>query len=127
MYAIARDCRWTISGFHWCPIYCTFHLCFAQTRDAGSIAIAIGAHAPMLALSASSKVNDELRYVDDASFGSAAAAYESSMPVLPAAELRADLSEADRAWLVGLSAEMKYNLNYWRPQNVGDVIFNTWD
>lgn len=80
-----------------------------------------------MALSSTSGVGEELRYMDDAAFTSAALRYAPSVQVLLAADLKRDLSEADRAWLLGLGGDMGYNLKYWRPSTVGDVIFNTWD
>jgi hypothetical protein len=126
MYAIARDCRWTIAGFHWRPIYCTFHLCFAKTADRG-LAVVIGADALIFALSDTSLVGDEFRYIDDAAFSSAASGYTPAAQVLLAADLQRELTETDRAWLVVQRSDMDYNLKYWRPSTAGDVIFNTWD
>lgn len=124
MYAIARDCRWTITAFHWRQIYCTFHLCFAATPT-GDIAVVVGADAPIVALSSTSSVGDELRYIYDAAFGSAVSGCAPSMQVLLAADLNRDLTEADRTWLVALRSDMDYNLKYWRPSTAGEVIFNT--
>lgn len=126
LYAITRDCRWKITGFHWRPTYCTFHLCFATTADR-PMAIVVGADAPLFALSNTSGAGEELQYVDDAAFSSAASGYAPTVPVLLAADLRRELTEADQAWLVGQRSDMEYNLKYWRPSTAGDVIFNTWD
>jgi len=49
------------------------------------------------------------------------------MQVLRADDLSADISETDRSWLVSLGPDMDYNLKYWRPRTIGEVIFNTWD
>ena len=97
-----------------------------ETPD-GAWAIVAGADAPVLALSRTSKVGGELRYFNDASFASAAAGYAPSMQVLSADDLSADLTDADRCWLISLGSDMDYNLKYWRPGTVGEVIFNTWD
>jgi hypothetical protein len=101
-------------------------MCFAQ-RENDTIAILVGADAPIVALSASTHVNDEFRYADDAAFGSAVTGYAPGVEVLPARELLSELSDADLSWLRALGSEMTCNLNYWRPVTVGDVIFNTWD
>jgi hypothetical protein len=126
MYAIARDCRWKIAGFHWRPVYCTFHLCFVDTAS-GANTVVIGADAPVAALSRTSEPNDGLQYVDDAAFSSAAAGNAPDLQVLIADDLKRDLSEVDRAWLIALERGMDYDLKYWRPVTAGDVIFNTWD
>lgn len=103
-------------------------MCFVhRERESDSIAILVGGEAPVVALSATSQVNEEFRYIDDAAFSSAMSGYAPGIQVLPAAELLSDLSEADRSWLRGLGDEMIYNLNYWRPRTVGEVTFNTWD
>lgn len=103
-------------------------MCFVcRERESDSIALLVGSEAPVVALSASSQVNEEFRYIDDAAFSSAMSGYAPGIQVLPAAELLRGLSEADIIWLRGLGDEMIYNLKYWRPQTVGEVIFNTWD
>src|SRR5690554_390918 len=102
-YAVARDCRWTITQVHWRPIHCTFHLCFAQRRE-GAVAMAISADAPVVALSATSLPGEELMFIDDTAFGPALTRYAPSMHVLPAAEVSRELSDADVEWLKGLGA-----------------------
>jgi hypothetical protein len=101
-------------------------MCFAQ-REHDTVAMLVGAYAPIVALSLSSRVNDEFRYVDDAAFGSAVSGYAPHVQLLAANELSSDLTEADVEWLQNLSSEMNYKLRHWRPRTVGDVIFNTWD
>ena len=103
-------------------------MCFVwRQREDDSIAILVGGDAPIVALSATSQANEEFRYIDDAAFSSAMSGYAPVVQVLPATELLAELSDADVEWLRALGADMKYNLNYWRPRTVGEVIFNTWD
>lgn len=127
-YAVARDCGWRVLEFHWRPVYCTLHMCFVQRqRENDSIAILIGGDAPIVALSATSHLNEAFRYVDDAAFDTAISGYAPSVHVLPASELARELSAADVDWLRSLGEGMSYNLNYWRPRTVGEVIFNTWD
>ena len=101
-------------------------MCIVRRQD-DTVAILVGGDAPIVALSASSRVNDEFRYIDDAAFGSFMTGYARGVDVLPASELSRDLSDSDVRWLRSLGSEMTYNLNYWRPVTVGDVIFNTWD
>lgn len=45
----------------------------------------------------------------------------------PAAGFEAELSEADRAFLSKVRPQMAYDLHYWNPKTVGDVLFNIWD
>jgi hypothetical protein len=98
-----------------------------REREGDSITMLVGGDAPVIALSATSQANEEFRYIDDAAFSSAMSGYAPGMKVLSATELLGDLSEADVSWLRELGDEMIYNLRYWRPRSVGDVIFNTWD
>jgi hypothetical protein len=44
--------------------------------------------------------------------------------VLPAAELRQPLTSAD---LSDLSAHEHEQIRYWKPQTVGELLFNYWD
>ncbi len=68
-----------------------------------------------------------LAFIDDAAFTSAV--HQMSAPFLPlsAAELVRPLTEEDRVFIRTLSDQHERDLKYWRPETVGDVIFNWWD
>lgn len=47
--------------------------------------------------------------------------------ILSPADLAAELSAADLAFIRALGPHMVHNLDHWRPRTVGDVVFNYWD
>jgi hypothetical protein len=126
LHFIARECHWRIDSFDWRQIHRTYHECKVQ-KEGDGFSVFVGADAPILAMARVS-ADGEKKYFDDPAVLTAATGYYAqTLEVLPAAELLSDLSDDERAWLRGFSKRMAYDLNYWNPQTVGDVVFNHWD
>lgn len=126
MHVIARECYWTIESFDWRVIHRTYHSCLALQEGERFLAL-IGADAPILALSEICE-DQAWSFFDNASAVTAAAGYYGpTLRVLQAADLSRDLTERDREWLRSAKKNMSYDLRYWNPQTVGQVVFNFWD
>jgi hypothetical protein len=123
---MARECHWRIEGFDWRIVHRTYHSCSVESGDRHFMLL-IGADAPMMAM-ANATPSGGWSFFDDASVDTAASVYYArSVSVLQAQQLNTDLSEKDRTWLAALSPRMQYDLKYWNPRTVGDVVFNFWD
>ncbi|MBN8606361.1 MAG: hypothetical protein J0L81_05530 [Caulobacterales bacterium] len=126
MNFMARECHWRVGAFDWRIVHRTYHKCIL-TKDEFSFVALVGADAPILAL-AQERSDGLWAFLDDASAANAVGAYyASSLDLLPADDLNNELSSADRVWLAALGDRMRYDLRYWNPRTVGQVIFNFWD
>jgi len=125
-FVIARECYWKIESFDWRGVHRTYHRCIV-TREEGRFAALIGADAPILALT-TIREDQGWSFFDDASVVTAAAGYYGpTLNILEAEDLSRDLTERDREWLRSVNKNMTYDLRYWNPQTVGQVVFNYWD
>ncbi|HVK81248.1 MAG TPA: hypothetical protein VM915_11620 [Verrucomicrobiae bacterium] len=126
MHFVARECFWRVESFDWRIVHRTYHKCFLSKDNFRFIAL-IGADAPFLAL-AQERDDGRWAFFDNASAGSAVKGYDAqSVELLSAQDLNTDLSSLDRAWLEALGEHMRYDLRYWNPGTVGQVVFNFWD
>ena len=90
-------------------------------------ALLIHQPSPFVALSSALPDYINLVFFDEPAFAKAVQQIVAPFKVLPAAELARPLSHVDRAFLMQLSAQYERELNYWKPDTVGEVIFNWWD
>ena len=126
MHFIARECYWTIESFDWRIVHRTYHQCVVAKGERRFVAL-VGADAPVLALS-EIREDQAWSFFDEASAITAAAGYYgATLRVLEADDLSRDLTERDRVWLRSVNKNMTYDLRYWNPQTVGQVVFNFWD
>jgi hypothetical protein len=72
-------------------------------------------------------VGDKLEFFYDPSFAEIAEAIYAPFSFICAADLGKDLTAADRAFVANLSDQHASDLKYWKPETVGDVVFNFWD
>ncbi|MFC8616506.1 hypothetical protein ACFT9M_08830 [Micromonospora purpureochromogenes] len=92
----------------------------------GDRAVALLRHTllPLVALARPRCVGDAgVAFVDDATLA-AALAEVSGLRVLSVAQLHTPLSRVD---LTALTADEHTQLAYWKPDTVGDLLFNFWD
>lgn len=122
----ARTCGWDIQGFHWNTYPMTFHWAEVM-QDERKFVLLIHQSSPFVALSSAVPDYFNLVFFDEPAFAEAAQRLAAPFKVLPASELTRPLSDVDRAFLMQLSAQHERDLNYWKPDTVGDVIFNWWD
>ncbi|MEQ1708483.1 MAG: hypothetical protein ABL864_09160 [Terricaulis sp.] len=126
MHVMARECYWTIESFDWRVVHRTYHRCIALKEEERFVAL-IGVDAPIFALSGI-REDQAWSFFDDASIVTAAAGYYGpTLRVLQGGDLSSDLTERDRDWLRSVNKNMNYDLRYWNPQTVGQVVFNFWD
>ncbi|MBY0566646.1 MAG: hypothetical protein K2P70_05010 [Hyphomonadaceae bacterium] len=83
--------------------------------------------APVVALSSTIPEYFNLHFIDDSDFIDATWRTQAPFTPLRATDLAVPQSNADREFLVGLSAKHERDLKHWKPATVGDVIFNWWD
>lgn len=126
LYAIARECGWTLGEFHWSAYPMSFHW-VAAAKGECRFAILLELEAPVVALSRTLPDYRNLDFFDDAGFAAAVRRLAAKLAVLPAADLRRALTPADEAFVASLGAQFASDTKYWRPETVGDVIFNWWD
>lgn len=123
---VARECYWRVESFDWRAIHRTYHTCTLNKDGAPFVAL-IGADAPIMAL-AHARDDGFWSFFDEASVASALNGYYGqSIQMLAASDLSGDLSTQDRTWLAALGEPMRYNLRYWTPRTIGQVVFNFWD
>jgi hypothetical protein len=127
--ACARMLYWRVEGFGWRRLSRSYHRCFVA-KDGAPFEIVAHAEGAVMALT--DRQDDpvlvgEPTFLEMEGFASALAQVAPYATALSASELNQDLSDADRAWLRQLSPRMAYDLKYWSPQTVGDVVFNFWD
>jgi hypothetical protein len=126
MHFVARECFWRVESFDWRIVHRTYHRCVLSKDDSSFVAL-IGADAPILAL-ARERSDGRWAFFDDPSAVSAVRGYYArSVEMLVAQDLNNELSNQDRAWLAALGERMRYDLRYWNPGTVGEVVFNFWD
>lgn len=125
LFAIARVCGWKPGEIHWRDRPMTYHWVDMERTEV-RWTILIGADARLLALSRGTGGEPTMDFTDNEEFSRAAAEHLPGFKVLRADDLLRDLSDADRAFL-RQQPGMTYNLTYWRPRTVGDVVFNWWD
>lgn len=126
IYSVARACGWEVLGFHWDKYPMSFHWVELKQGERG-FALVIHESSPFVALSSAIPDYFNLAFIDDAAFTSAV--QQTSAPFLPllAADLSRPLTDEDRAFVRTLSDQHGRDLKYWKPETVGDVIFNWWD
>lgn len=126
MHFIARECFWQVGDFDWRSVHRTYHKC-ALSKDGAEFTALIGADAPIIAL-AHERDSGGWTFFEDASLSSALTGYYGrTVQLLRAGDLNNDLSQVDREWLTALGERMRYDLRYWNPRTVGQVVFNFWD
>jgi len=105
------------TSFHW-----------AEVRQGGrKFALLIHKFSPFVALSSALPDYFNLMFFDDPAFAAAAQRIVAPFGILPAYELTRPLSDADRVFVTQLSAQHERDMKYWKPDAVGEVIFNWWD
>lgn len=127
LHSISRQRGCTIKDFHWrtCPL--SFHWVELEGAE-GRFSLLIEEGAPFAALCRSiPPVGEKLKFFDDPSFAETAEAMHAPFSFIRAADLWRDLTAADRAFVANLSDQHASDLRYWKPETVGDVVFNFWD
>jgi len=98
-----------------------YHRAIIQLRDK-AVAVLCNAHLPWIAFA---EVNDDfpLRFIEAAPLESR---FKEAIPceVVSISSLNAS---PDAGTLAGLRAFERKQIQYWRPQRLGDIIFNFWD
>ena len=126
IHALARACEWEIDGFHWNTYPMSFHWAEARQGER-KFGLLIHGVSPFAALSSALPGYFNLVFFDDPAFAEAARRVHAPFAVLRASELTRPLTDADRAFVAQVSAQHERDLKYWKPDTVGDVIFNWWD
>lgn len=126
IFSLARMCGWEIGNFHWNSYPMSFHWVEASQGDR-NFALLIHEFSPYVALSSSLPDYFNLIFFDDSAFAEAAQRFVAPFEILRASELSRPLSDADRIFVSQLSAQHERDLKHWKPDAVGDVIFNWWD
>lgn len=126
LHGIARAAGWKIEPIRWDTYPMSFHWTAADGPD-GRFAILVGGHSPIIAFSSVLPDYFNLRFIDVPKFSEAASTIGAEFETLPSNELKADLTSQDREFVSQLGAQFERDLKYWKPQTVGDVIFNWWD
>ncbi len=127
LHAISRQTGCVIRNFHWQTYPQSFHWIELNGSD-GPFSLLIEEGAPLAALCRSvPRAGGRLVFLDDPIFAQTAARLLAPFGFMRAAELRMDLTPADRAFVANLSDRHAKDLKYWKPETVGDVIFNFWD
>lgn len=127
LHSIARQQRCAIKNFHWQTYPLSFHWVELDGAE-GQFSLLIEEGSPFAALCrAVPPVGEKLDFFDDQSFAEAADSIQAPFSFMPAASLGKDLTAADRAFVANLSDRHASDLKYWKPETVGDVVFNFWD
>ena len=120
-HAAARVVSGSVERFEAAGIARNYHRAILRQRDA-AIAVLCNAHFPWVAFAEASE-DLPLRFLADTALASRikeAMPCEvmslSSLEAHPEAELLANLGDVERE-----------QIRYWRPQRIGEIIFNFWD
>ncbi|MFO1018197.1 MAG: hypothetical protein U1E03_11405 [Hyphomonadaceae bacterium] len=126
VYNVARACGWEVLGFHWDKYPMSFHWVDLKQGER-RFALLIHESSPFVALTSAIPDYFNLAFMDDAAFVSAVERVGAPFRSLPASDLRQPLTDEDREYVRSISDQHERDLKYWKPETVGDVIFNWWD
>ncbi len=122
----ARACKGKLGEFH---LY-TYPMSFlwAELYNVPNVAAAlISLYGPFIALSETVPEYFNLEHTSNLAFADAVEA-SGELQFLGAAILNAELSFDDRERLGQLNGMWSYNnMKYWRPETLGQALFNWWD
>ena len=124
-YTAARAAGWQVGEFHWAKTGKSYH--HVEVATSVDISCVLLNHSgKLVALSLHLPEFYAENFVADDSFCKAIEAYP-DMKFLPPLELEREWQDADVDWLSSRDAMMAYDLKYWKPETVGQILFNGWD
>lgn len=128
LHAAARACGWSIGQVEESRAILSYGWVRAEWREAATfILLHNEGAAAAFTVTDQPWTSGNLRFVDRPEFVTATQSLQWPIHFLTASELNHSLSSEDREFLTSLDSMMAYDVKYWNPETVGQVIFNWWD
>ena len=127
LYRLARALDWRVKGFQWGEIYKSYHWADLQSGE-NHFSMLFQQNSRVIALAHREAPCANWRFIDDPRVDAELKKLELPFVWASAAELAQDLTAADRALIAARpDVVSEYDMKYWKPETVGDVLYNFWD